>query len=125
GGRRLARGGGGGGGHRGGPAMGVDGGLAGDVGPVPVDRQRGPDVLCLRLGVPPARSRLPRRLPRVVPDDPAGPRPVAVALAPVPARVRRRPDQVAGPRVLARSHLPVLPPRDAAPPEPAQLVFPP
>ena len=95
------------------------------VGALPVDRQRRPDLVRLRLGVAAARGRLPRHLPRAGRDGPARPGPVAVRLAAVPRRVRRRADQAARRPLLARPHLPRLPPRDPADARPAQLVLPP
>ena len=58
-------------------------------------------------------------------DRPALPGPAAVPLARVPGRARRRADQAARRPLLARPHLPGLPPRDPADAEPAQLVLPP
>ena len=50
---------------------------------------------------------------------------VADALAAVPRGVRRRADQAARRPLLARSDLPLLPPRDPADARPAELVLPP
>ena len=47
-----------------GAAVGGDAAVAGAVGAVPVDRQRRPDLVRVRLGVAAARGRLPRGLPR-------------------------------------------------------------
>ena len=95
------------------------------LGPVPLDRERRPAVLRLRLGVAPPRGRVPRDLPRRCPDGAPLPGPRPLPLARLSSGARRRAHQAAGRSVLARSHLHGLPPRDPADAEPAQLVRPP
>ena len=82
-------------------------------------------VVLLRLGDAAARGRLPRDLPGQRQRRTAAARADRPALAAVPGRVRRRADQAARRPVLARPHLPVLPPRDPADARPVQLVLPP
>ncbi len=99
--------------------------------PLHVVRARRRPLLRLRLGDPAARGGLPRDLPgaaRAPASLRARQRPAvaardhAAALADVPADARRRAHQAARRSVLARPHLPRLPLRDAAEPEPALLV---
>ena len=71
-----------------GAAAAHDAGLVRAVGAVPVDRQRRPDVLRLRLGDAPARGRLPGHLPRQRRSRAAVAGHPAVPLARVPGRVR-------------------------------------
>ena len=95
------------------------------MGAVPVDRQRRPDVVRVRLGDVAARGRVPDDLPRSRRQPAADADPDPPALAGVPGRVRRRNDQDARRSVLARPDLPQVPPRDAADAGPAELVVPP
>src|SRR6266511_3600928 len=126
---RLGRG--GAGGERdgraaaGGPALGVDARVVGALGALPVDRQRGPDLLLVRLGITAVRGRSVRCLPRRRAHGAADPRGVPHALALVPVGVRRRAHQAARRPLLARPDVPPLPPRDPADAEPAELVLPP
>ena len=77
-------------------ALGADARLARAVGAVPVDRQRRPDVLRVRLGVAAAGGRLPARSSSATPTSRRRlPVLLAAALAAVPARVRRRAHQAA------------------------------
>src|SRR2546423_7864703 len=77
------------------------------------------------MGDAAARGRVSRRLPRSgMGPDARGTR-LALPLAPLPSRVRRRAHQVARRSMLARSPLSLLPPRDAADAEPALVVLPP
>ena len=94
------------------------------VGALPVDRQRRPDVVFVRLGVAAAGDRVPGDLPRQRPGGAAGADDVAGALAVVPAGIRCGADQAARRLVLARSDLPVLPPRNPADAGAAELVLP-
>src|SRR5438309_1318802 len=80
----------------------VDGGLAGGMGAVPVDRQRRPDVLRLRLGVAAARSGVLRRLPGAGVAGAAGSGDLDDSLAAVSRRVRCRIDQDPRRSMLAR-----------------------
>src|SRR5207247_852757 len=103
---------------------------AGPVGPLPVVRERRPDLLRLWLGDAAPRDRLPGGLPgaprpalALPPEHAAvtrGDRPAA--LADLPPDVRSGADQAAGRPLLAGPHLPLLPLRDPAQPEPALLV---
>src|SRR6266545_7521072 len=115
-------------GHRaaaGRPAVGVDARVVRALGALPVDRQRGPDLLLVRLGIAAVRGRSAGGLPRRRAHGAADSRGVPDALAAVPAGVRRRAHQVARRPLLARPHVPPLPPRDPAEAEPAELVLPP
>ena len=100
-------------------------GLARPVGPVPVGRDRRAGLLRLRVGVDPARGRVPRGLPGVGGRRPSGTGPVAGALAGLPDRVRGGPDQDARGPLLARPDLPRLPPRDPAAARSAVVALPP
>src|SRR5260221_1962686 len=95
------------------------------VGAVPVHRQRRADLLLVRLGDAALRDRIPRHLPRQRAGRADDPTRVPDPLAPLPRGVRRWADQDARRSMLARPHLPVLPPRDAANAQPAVLVLPP
>lgn len=106
-------------------AVGRDAAVAGAVAAVSVDRQCGPDLVRLRLGVPAAGGGLPRGVPRQRRSGPAGPGAVPPALDPVPGRVRRGAHQDARRRLLAQTHLPRPPPRDTADAGAAELVLPP
>ena len=64
-------------------------------------------------------------VPRPRGRRPARADPVAARLAAVPRRVRRGPDQAARRPLLARPHLPRVPPRDPAAAGPDELVLPP
>src|SRR4051812_3348122 len=99
--------------------------LAPALGALSLDRQRGADLLRIRLGVAPPRSWVSRGLPRSVVERGTGAARVALPLAPLPTRVRRRAHQDARRSLLARSDLPLLPPGNAADAEPALLVLPP
>jgi hypothetical protein len=105
------------------PGRACSGGRA--VGAVPQLRQRRAGLVRVRVGVAAARGRLPRDLPRRQRRRPACAGPVAVPVAAVPRRVRRRADQDAGRPVLAGPHLPAVPPRDPAAARPVVLVVPP
>src|SRR5438309_11931412 len=105
-------------------AVRVDAGLCAALGPLSLDREHRPDLLLLRLGVALARNGLPHHLPwtghdgtAVQPDRPH-------ALAALPGRVRRWAHQDARRPLLARPDLPLLPPRNAADAESAELVLP-
>ena len=80
--------------------------LGADVAALSVVRQRGADLVQLRLGVAAARDRLPGDLSRREERRAAGHRHLAAALGPVPSDVRRRSHQAAGRCVLAGSHVP-------------------
>src|SRR5439155_9865141 len=103
----------------------IDADLRDAVGALSLDRERRPDLLLVRLGVAPAGSRLPHDLPGSGHDDAAVQPHRAHALASVPRRVRRRAHQDARGPVLARPDLPLLPPRDSADAQSAELVLPP
>src|SRR5712692_5481134 len=92
------------------------------VGALPLDRERRSDLLQLRLGDAAPRGRLPRDLPRPRLDPHSARARLPPAVARVPPRVRRGAHQDARRRVLARPHLPLLPPRDPADAEPPELV---
>ena len=91
---------------------------------LPLVRQRRPDLLRLRLGNAPARDGVPRDLSRRAHDGTGRRDHLAVALAAVPADVRRGAHQVARRSVLARPHVSRLLLRDAADAEPADVVLP-
>src|SRR3984957_13023940 len=95
---------------RGGAAL--DGGVAvaAAMGCVPVDRQRRPDLVLVRLGVADAGNRFPGNLSRQRPDRAAAADDVARPGAAFSPRVRPRPDQTSRRYLLAGSDLPVLPP---------------
>ena len=88
--------------------------VPGPVAAVHVDRERGADVLRLRLGDAAAGGRVHGGLPRLRPDSPAPDHPDPAGLAGVPAGVRRRPDQDPRRPGMAGPDRPVLPPRDPA-----------
>src|SRR5688572_10000965 len=111
--------------HRSRAAPGGHARVARALGALPLDREYRPDLLLVRLGDAAPRSGLPRDLPRQRDDRDAAPARRARAVAPVPCRVRRGPDQDAGRSVLARSDVSLLPPRDAAHAEPPVLALPP
>src|SRR5207237_8497005 len=75
-------------------------------------------------GVDPSGGRLPRHLSRPEHEPSAGAGPLALPVAAVPDRIRRGADKAARGSLLARSHLPLLPPRDAADAEPALVALP-
>src|SRR5439155_17428937 len=78
-----------------------------------------------RLGDAAARDRLPRGVPRSVLGRAAGDRALPAPVAAVPRRVRRGDDQAPRRSLLARPHVPPVPPRDAADAERVELVLPP
>src|SRR5205807_2113914 len=84
--------------------VGRDGALGVVVGAVPVDRQRWPGLVLVRLGVAAAGSGLPRDLPRTGEHRPTSTSGVVAVLAAVPGRVRRRTDQNPWRPVLAGPH---------------------
>src|SRR2546426_6874049 len=94
------------------------------MGLLPLDREHRPDLLLVRLGVAPAGDGLSRDLPRAGHDDAAVQPHRPDALAALSRGVRRGAHQDARRPVLARPHLPLLPPRDATDAQPAQLVLP-
>src|SRR5205807_2976383 len=96
----------------------------GALGALSLDRERRPDLLRVRLGIAPVRDRVPRDLPRPRERDTVLPAHRAAQMAPLSGRVRRGADQDARRSLLARPHLPLLPPRDAAHAKSAELVFP-
>lgn len=106
-------------------ALGRHAAVARPLGDVSVDRERRPDLVLLRLGVPAPGGRLPRRLPGQRRGRPADRGALPAALDPLPPRVRGRSDQNARRRLLAEADLPRLPPRDPADAGPAELVLPP
>src|SRR5262245_5790268 len=97
------------------------------VGALHVLRPRRAGLERLRLGDPAARDRLPRNLPlpparrAPVPAAAAAARDhLAAALADLPDHAGSWPDQAARRSLLAAAHVPLLPLRDPADPEPAQ-----
>src|SRR5690606_4424775 len=81
---------------------------------VPVGGQRRAGVLRLRLGVAAAGGRLPRGVPGLRRRRGADAGAARLLLAAAAGRARRGADQDARRPVLARPHVPVLPPRDPA-----------
>src|SRR5262249_36007546 len=99
------------------------------LGHVHVDHSRRANLVRLRLGDAIPRDRLSFNFPlsfarsaaiSKVPATDHGA--LAISLARLPHYDRCRPDQAAGRSLLARSHLPLLPLRDAADPESNQPV---
>src|SRR6185503_16636991 len=99
--------------------------LARDVGALPIDRQRRAGLLRIRLGVDAAGGGLLRRVPRARPSPGAVDPDPRAALDAVPHGGRRRSHQAARRSVLARSDVPLLPPRNAADAEPPERAVPP
>src|SRR5207245_8305603 len=93
------------------------------VGAVPVDRQRRPGVLRLRLGDAAPRGWISRHLSRCGPDRAGLAADPSLPLAGISSRVWRGPDQAARRPVLAKPDVPLLPPRDPAHAQPAELVL--
>src|SRR5579864_8264940 len=103
----------------------LDAGLVSALDPVSVDSQHRSDLLRVWMGVPASRGRLSRHLSGAGHHRPAHRRDLDVSLVAVSGGVWSRPDQAARRSLLARSHLPQLPPRDPADAESTQLVLPP
>src|SRR5205807_3666710 len=98
--------------------------LARDVGAVPLDHERRADLLRVRVGIAVVRGGVPRDLLGTVTVGAAGRDPLADAMAAVPLGVRRRADQAERGPLLAGSHVPLLPPRNAADAESVQPLVP-
>src|SRR5262249_10505348 len=99
----------------------------GPMGDVHVDRSHRPNLVRLRLGNPAARDGIPIDLslpaapwPALSQLEAADPGDLAFSLARLSHHVRRRPDQIARRPLLARSHMSLLPLRNAAHSEPDQ-----
>src|SRR5262249_31154303 len=105
-------------------ALALHGGVVRTLGGLSLDRQRRADLLRVRLGIDAGRGWLLRCVPRALAHGSVlRPRP-APAVDAGPRRGLRGLDQAAPRPLLARADLPLLPLRNAAAPQSAQLVFP-
>src|SRR5699024_2366013 len=108
-----------------GAVVGAAGGVRGDVPAVSLDRERGADLLRLRLGVAAAGGRIPGGFPGLGPDRDAGGDDRGDQVAGVPGGIRGWADQDPRGRGVAQPDRAELSPPDAADAGAAELVLPP